>query len=431
MLDRFFNLKERNTSVRKEIIGGITTFLTMAYIIFLHPNMLAETGMDKQALIAVTCLASFTGTFIVAVWANVPFALAPGLGLNSFFTYSLVLGMGLDWQTALGVVFISGILFLLLTFLGFRERLADAIPECLRLAVPAGIGLLIAFIGFQNMGLVIKGENTFLKMGTLTDTVLLSLAGLLLIVFLEIRRIKGSILLGILFIMVMSLFLGNIIPPETYFSAPPSIEPLIFRLDIEKAFSLGLVGAIFSFLYVDLFDSLGTIIGCAYEANMVDKEGKIIKLNKILSSDALATVLGSLLGTSTITTYVESASGIAAGARTGLASIVTALLFLLALFFAPVIGIVPNYATAPALIIVGLYMFKNIIQIHFLKLSDGVPAFLTILLMPFTSSISTGLAFGFLSYVILQSLTGNIRKISIILWVIAILSAVNLIIDLF
>jgi AGZA family xanthine/uracil permease-like MFS transporter len=431
MLDRFFNLKERNTSVRREIIGGVTTFLTMAYIIFLHPNMLAETGMDKQALISVTCLASFAGTMIAAIWANVPFALAPGLGLNSFFTYSLVLGMGLDWQTALGVVFISGILFLLLTFLGFRERIANAIPESLKLAVPAGIGLLIAFIGFQNMGLVVEGENTFLRMGKLTGTVIWSLLGLILIVLLEMRKIKGSILLGILFIVVISLISGEIVAPETYFSAPPSLQPLAFQLDIGKAFSLALVGAIFSFLYVDLFDSLGTIIGCAYEANMLDKEGKILKLNKILTSDAIATILGSLLGTSTITTYVESASGIAAGARTGLASIITAVLFLLALFFSPVISIVPNYATAPALAIVGLYMFKNITQIDFKKLSDGIPAFLTILLMPFTSSISTGLAFGFLSYVIVQILSGNFRKISIILWVIAALSAINLIIDLF
>ncbi len=431
MRTNFFQLKERKTSIRKEIIGGVTTFLTMAYIIFLHPNMLAETGMDKQALITVTCLASFAGTFIVALWANVPLAMAPGLGLNSFFTYSLVLGMGIPWPTALGVVFISGILFMMLTFLGFREKLAHAIPESLKLAVPAGIGLLIAFIGFQNMGLITKGDNTFLQMGILSENVIISIAGLLLIIFLESRNIKGSILLGILFIVIASVLLGNIQPPESYFSAPPSIKPIAFQLDIIKAASLSLVGVIFSFLYVDLFDSLGTIIGCAYEADMIDKNGKITKLNKILSSDALATMIGSLLGTSTVTAYVESASGIAAGARTGLASVVTAILFLLALFIAPMIVIVPAYATAPALIIVGFYMFKNIIHINFTVLSEGVPAFLTILLMPFTSSISTGLAFGFISYVILKILAGQIGKISFILWIIALLSAINLIIDLF
>lgn len=431
MFSNFFKLKERNTSVKKEMIGGATTFLTMAYIIFLHPNMLAETGMDKQALITVTCLASFAGTLIVAIWANVPLAMAPGLGLNSFFTYSLVLGMGIPWPTALGVVFISGILFMMLTFLGFREKLAHAIPESLKLAVPAGIGLLIAFVGFQNMGLVTKGENTVLQLGALSETVLISMVGLLLIIFLETRKIKGSILLGILLIVATSILLGNIRLPEFYLSIPPSIKPIAFQLDIGHALNLSLIGVIFSFLYVDLFDSLGTIIGCAYEADMIDKNGKITKLNKILSSDAIATMVGSVLGTSTVTTYVESASGIAAGARTGFASVVTAVLFLLALFFAPVIGIVPAYATAPALIIVGFYMFKNIIHINFKILSEGVPAFLTILLMPFTSSISTGLAFGFVSYVILKLLLGQYKKISFILWLIALLSAVNLIIDLF
>jgi AGZA family xanthine/uracil permease-like MFS transporter len=431
MIINFFKLREKNTSIRKEIIGGVTTFLTMAYIIFLHPNMLAETGMDKQALITVTCLASFAGTFIVALWANVPLAMAPGLGLNSFFTYSLVLGMGIPWPTALGVVFISGILFMVLTVLGFREKLAHAIPESLKLAVPAGIGLLIAFIGFQNMGLITRGENTFLQLGVLSETVMISMAGLLLIIFLETRRIKGSILLGILFIVSASILFGNILLPESFLSAPPSIKPISLQLDIGKALSLGLIGVIFSFLYVDLFDSLGTIIGCAYEANMIDKDGKIPKLNRILSSDALATMIGSLLGTSTVTTYVESASGIAAGARTGLASVITAILFLIALFFAPVIGIVPAYATAPALIIVGFYMFKNIISINLASLSEGVPAFLTVLLMPFTSSISTGLAFGFISYVILKLLLGQFRKISIILWLIALLSAINLVINLF
>jgi AGZA family xanthine/uracil permease-like MFS transporter len=357
--------------------------------------------------------------------------MAPGLGLNSFFTYSLVLGMGIPWPTALGVVFISGILFIILTILGFREKLAHAIPESLKLAVPAGIGLLIAFIGFQNMGLVAKGENTFLQLGELSETVMISLGGLLLIIFLESRKIKGSILLGIIFIVVIATLAGVVHPPESYISVPPSIKPIAFQLDIGKALSFGLVGVIFSFLYVDLFDSLGTIIGCAYEADMVDKEGKIPKLNRILSSDALATMIGSLLGTSTVTTYVESASGIAAGARTGLASLITALLFLLALFFAPVIGIVPAYATAPALIIVGFYMFKNVININFMVLSEGIPAFLTMLLMPFTSSISTGLAFGFITYVILKTLLGQYKKISFILWIIAFLSATNLIINLF
>lgn len=429
MIDSFFKLKEKNTTIRKELIGGITTFLTMAYIIFLHPNMLAQTGMDKQALITVTCLASFLGTIIVGLWANVPFAMAPGLGLNSYFTYYLVLEMGINWQTALGVVFISGILFLSITLLGIREKLANAIPGSLRLAVPAGIGLLITFVGLQNMGLIIQGDATFIKLGRITLPVLLSLMGLLLVVFLEVRKVKGSILLGILFIVAAGMISGIIEPPQTYLAAPPSIKPIAFQLDIAAAFKLGLIGAIFSFLYVDLFDSLGTIIGCAYEARLIDNNNRIPGLDKILGSDASATILGSLLGTSTITTYVESASGIVAGARTGLASVFTAFLFLIAPFFAPVIGIVPSYATAPALILVGVIMFKNIIKIDFTDLAAGIPAFLTIILMPFTMSISTGLAFGFVTYILLHIILGRHRQISLVLWIIGILSAINLIMD--
>ncbi len=427
--DTFFNLSGRNTTVRKEVIGGITTFLTMAYIIFLHPNMLAETGMDKQALVTVTCLASFLGTIIVALWANVPFAMAPGLGLNSFFTYSIVIGMGIEWQTALGIVFVSGILFFLMTLLGLREKIAHAIPEPLRLAVPAGIGLLITYIGLQNMGLISRGEEAFVKLATFDSTVIISLAGFLMIIFLEFRKVKGSILLGIVFIVLADIVSGNINPPENYLSTPPSLAPIAFQLNIGKALSLGMVGAIFSFLYVDLFDSLGTVIGCAYEADMVEKDGKIKKLDRILESDAIATLAGSLLGTSTITTYVESASGIAAGARTGLASIITAFMFLGTLFFAPLIGIVPGYATAPALVIIGIYMFRNIVKIDFSALKEGAPAFLTIILMPFTNSISTGLAFGFISYILLMVLAGQAGKVSIILWIIGILSLINLVID--
>lgn len=336
--------------------------------------------------------------------------------------------MGIDWQTALGVVFVSGLLFLLLTLLGFREKIAGAIPDPLRLAVPAGIGLLITFIGLQQMGLIVRGEATFLRLGALNGTVLLSLAGFILVVFLEFMKVRGSLLIGILLIVAAGIILGDIEAPAVWFSSPPSPAPVALELDIGKALSLGLAGAIFSFLYVDLFDSLGTIIGCAYEANMVDQKGRIDKLDRILGSDAIATVFGSLLGTSTITTYVESASGIAAGARTGLASVVTAFLFLVALFFAPLIGIVPGYATAPALVMVGIYMFRNIVNIDFRDLKQGVPAFLTIILMPFTGSISTGLAFGFISYILLMVLAGEYRRVSPVLWVIGVLSGVSLVI---
>jgi AGZA family xanthine/uracil permease-like MFS transporter len=430
MIEQFFKLKERGTTIRQEVLGGITTFLTMAYIIFLHPNMLAETGMDKNALITITCLASFIGTVIVGIWANVPFALAPGLGLNSFFTYSVVINMGVDWQTALGVVFISGILFLILTFSGFREKIVHSIPLSLRMAVPAGIGMLITFVGFKSMGLIVSNATTLLQMGPITPTVTISLIGLLFIVLLELKKIKGSILLGIVFIVLVGIISGDVQPPQNYVSTPPSISPIAFKLDILQAFRLSLIGVIFSFLFVDLFDSVGTIIACSYEARLVKKDGRISGIEKILGSDAISTVIGSIFGTSTITTYIESASGISAGARTGLAAIVTGILFLVAPFFAPVIQVVPGYATAPALIIVGIYMFKSIHKINFSDLKEGIPAFLTIIIMPFTGSISTGLTFGFLGYILVKIFTGKAAQISIILWIIGLLSLINLVIGL-
>jgi AGZA family xanthine/uracil permease-like MFS transporter len=428
MIDRFFQIKERNTSLRQEFIGGMTTFLTMSYIIFLHPNMLAETGMDKGALITITCIASFIGTLIVGIWANVPLALAPGLGLNSFFTYSVVIGLGVDWQTALGAVFISGILFLILTFSGFRERIVHAIPLSLRLAVPAGIGLLITFVGLKNMGLIVSNDSTLLQLGEMSSTLLISLLGLILIIILEVKKIKGSILLGILFIVVTGIISGHIQDPEAYISSPPSIEPVAFKLNIIQALKISFLGVIFSFLFVDLFDSVGTIIACAYEAKLVKKNGNISGIEKILGSDAISTVIGSLLGTSTITTYIESASGISAGARTGLSSVIVGLLFLMAPFFAPLIQIVPGYATAPALIVVGVYMFRNIQKINFTDLEDGIPAFFTIIIMPFTTSISMGLSYGFLSFILLKIINGKIKQLSPILWIVGILSLANMII---
>jgi AGZA family xanthine/uracil permease-like MFS transporter len=428
MIDRFFRIKERNTSLRQEIIGGLTTFLTMSYIIFLHPNMLAETGMDKGALITITCVASFIGTLIVGIWANVPFALAPGLGLNSFFTYYVVIGLGVDWQTALGAVFISGILFLILTFSGFREKIVQAIPLSLRLAVPAGIGLLITFVGLKNMGLLVSNSSTLVQMGEMSSTLLISLLGLLIIIILEIKKIKGSILLGIVFIVIIGMMLGQIHVPEAFISSPPSVAPVAFKLNILQALKAGFIGVIFSFLFVDLFDSVGTIIACAYEAKLVKKDGNISGIEKILGSDAISTVIGSLLGTSTITTYIESASGISAGARTGLSSVIVGLLFLIAPFFAPLIQSVPGYATAPALIVVGIYMFRNIQKINFTDLEEGIPAFFTIIIMPFTSSISLGLSYGFLSFIFLKIINGKSKQISTILWIIGILCLTNLII---
>lgn len=427
MLDKFFRITERKSTIKNEIIGGATTFLTMGYIIFVNPAILGDAGMDKAALITVTILAAAIGTLLAGVWARVPFAMAPGMGLNAFFAYTLVLGQGITWQTALGVVFISGIVFLLLTVTGIRTKIVHTIPLSLRLAVGAGIGLFIAFIGFKNMDLVVDNPATFVSIGKFTPAVLIGVMGLIITAILEVRKVKGGIFYGIIITTIIALVAGQVTAPESIVSTPPSIEPLLFKLDIMSALSYGLIGAIFSFMFVDLFDSVGTIVACSYEAGFIDKKtGKVKHIDRILEADATATVIGTLLGTSTTTTYIESASGIANGARTGFASVITAILFLLALFFAPLIGIVPAYATAPALIIVGVYMFKNMKQIDFNDFTEAIPAFLTIILMPLTFSIAVGLSFGFISYVLLKAATGKFKDVSILMWIIAAFSVLNL-----
>ena len=426
MLEKIFKIKERQSSVKNEVIGGATTFLTMAYIIFVNPSILGEAGMDKAALITVTVVAAAIGTLLAGLWAKVPFAMAPGMGLNAFFTYTLVIGQGVDWQTALGVVFISGIVFFLLTITGIRTKIVHTIPLSLRLAVGAGIGLFIAFIGFKNMGLIVDNPATLVGIGKFSPTVIIGIVGLVITAILEVRKVKGGIFYGIIITTLIAFFAGQVTAPDSFISLPPSMEPLLFKLDIISAFSFALIGAIFSFMFVDLFDSVGTIVACSYEAGFIDKKGKVKHVDKILEADAVATIIGSLLGTSTTTTYIESASGIANGARTGFASVITAGLFILALFFAPLIGVVPAYATAPALIIVGVYMFKNIKEINFKDFTEAIPAFLTIILMPLSFSISIGLSFGFISYVLLKATTGKAKDVSVLMWIIALLSMLNL-----
>lgn len=426
MINNFFQIKERKSTIKNEVIGGATTFLTMAYIIFVNPSILGEAGMDKAALITVTITAAAIGTLLAGIWAKVPFAMAPGMGLNAFFTYTLVMGSGVDWQTALGVVFISGIVFLLLTITGIRTKIVHVIPLSLRLAVGAGIGLFIAFIGFKNMGIIVDNPATLVGIGKFSPTVIIGLVGLIITAILEVRKVKGGIFFGILITTLIAFFAGQVTAPDSFISMPPSMEPLFFKLDIVSAFSFALIGAVFSFMFVDLFDSVGTIVACSYEAGFIDKDKKIKHIDKILEADAVATVIGSLLGTSTTTTYIESASGIANGARTGFASVITAALFILALFFAPLIGVVPAYATAPALIIVGVYMFKSIKEINFNDFTEGIPAFLTIILMPLSFSISIGLSFGFISYVLLKVASGKVKKVPILMWIIALLSILNL-----
>ena len=428
ILENYFKISESGSTVKQEVIGGITTFLAMSYIIFVNPAILGDAGMDRGALITVTCLASALATLLSGVWANAPFALAPGMGLNAFFTYTLVLGKGVPWQTALGIVFISGFFFLILSIGGIREKIANAIPLPLKIAVGGGIGMFITLIGLKNMGVVVANDATLVALGPITTTVLIGVAGLIVSMVLEIERVKGGMLIGILVSTILAFITGNVDVPSQFISMPPSAAPIAMKLDIIGAFKLSLIGPIFSFMFVDLFDTLGTLISCSKQMGMVDEKGHIQGLGKMLYTDVSATIAGAMMGTSTVTTFVESAAGVAIGARTGLASVVTALMFIGALFFAPIVGVVPAYATAPALIIVGGYMFKNVKDLDFTDMKSLFPAFIIIVAMPLTYSISIGLSLGFLAYILLHLLTGDFKKINFTLLFIGALCFVNLIV---
>ncbi|MEE1475171.1 NCS2 family permease [Fusobacterium sp.] len=428
ILENYFKISERGSTVKQEVIGGITTFLAMSYIIFVNPAILGDAGMDRGALITVTCLASALATLLSGVWANAPFALAPGMGLNAFFTYTLVLGKGVPWQTALGIVFISGFFFLILSIGGIREKIANAIPLPLKIAVGGGIGMFITLIGLKNMGVVVANDATLVALGPITTTVLIGVAGLIVSMVLEIERVKGGMLIGILVSTILAFITGNVDVPSQFISMPPSAAPIAMKLDIVGALKLSLIGPIFSFMFVDLFDTLGTLISCSKQMGMVDEKGHIQGLGKMLYTDVSATIAGAMMGTSTVTTFVESAAGVAIGARTGLASVVTALMFIGALFFAPIVGVVPAYATAPALIIVGGYMFKNVKDLDFTDMKSLFPAFIIIVAMPLTYSISIGLSLGFLAYILLHLVTGDFKKINFTLLFIGALCFVNLVV---
>jgi AGZA family xanthine/uracil permease-like MFS transporter len=366
-------------------------------------------------------------TLLLAFWANVPLMMAPGMGLNAFFAFTLVGGMKVPWQTALGVVFISGVFFLLLTLIGLRERIVKAIPLGLRLAASVGIGLFIAFIGMKNLGLIADHPATLVTLGKLEPKVILGLLGVLLIAILEIKKVRGSILISILAVAGAGMVLGLAKPPAGVISAPPSIMPVAFQLDIMGALSVSLWASIFSFMFIDLFDSLGTMLAVCREAGLSNAKGDIKELPTMLKADAVATVAGSVLGTSTTTTYIESASGVAEGGRTGLASVMTGALFLLAMFFTPIISAIPGFATAPALIAVGIFMMRGIGDIDFYSFEEGVPAFLTFVLMPLTFSIAKGLAFGFIAYVLIKLLVGKIKECDPILILVAVFSIISLV----
>jgi len=415
MLERIFGLKAHGTTVRTEALAGATTFLTMAYIIVVNPAILSETGMPVAAVAAATCLAAGIGSLMMGFFSNYPLALAPGMGLNAYFTYTVVLGMGVPWQTALGCVFLSGIAFLLLTVAGIRQLIVRSIPKPLLAAVAAGIGLFIAFIGLKNAGIVVSNPATTVALGDLNSpTALLTLAGLIIIAALQAWRIKGAMLIGILLISVVGYALG--MSQWTGWSfGPAALMDTAFQLDIAGALNMGgglgivMLEIIFVFLFVDLFDGVGTLAAVTKKAGLQQPDGEIPRLNRILYADASATVVGAVAGTSTVTSYIESAAGVAVGGRTGLTAVVTGLLFLLALLVAPRAGLVPAAATAPALILVGAMMVGTLGEIDWDQPLDAVPAFLTVVMIPLTFSIANGLAFGITAYAVLKIATGKAR----------------------
>lgn len=422
--DKLFGFNPSRNNVRTEILAGLTTFLTMAYILAVNPSVfsaLKGQGMNIDAVFTATALAAIVGTLVMSLYAKKPFALAPGMGLNAFFVYTVCLGMGYSWQFALTAVFIEGLLFILLTLTNVRKLIVDSIPRNLRRAISVGIGLYIAFIGMKSCGLVVANDATAVALGDLKDkAVLLSLAGLLLASVLEILKVKGSLLISILVITLAGIPLG-VTQFNGVISAPPSIAPIFARFEWSHVLSWDMLIVVVTFLFIDMFDTIGTVVGVSERSGMVKKDGSIDGINKILMADAVATVSGAIFGTSTVTTYIESASGVAAGGRTGLTSFTVAVCFALALFFSPLFLAIPAAATGPVLVIVGVMMTSSVRDIEWNDFSESIPAFLTMLLMPLTYSISEGIMLGMLSYVLINLCTGKFKKISLTLWVLAVL----------
>ncbi|MAE71665.1 MAG: guanine permease [Gemmatimonadetes bacterium] len=412
MLERFFRLDEHNTTPRTELLAGLTTFLTMLYIVFVNPTMLAEAGMDRGAVFVATCLAAAIGTLLMGVLANYPIALAPGMGLNAYFAYTVVLGMGHPWQTALGAVFISGCIFVLLSVFKVRMWLIDAIPPSLKLATSTGIGLFLAVIAFQSAGVIADSPATLITLGDLGNPrTLLACLGFVLMVALDVRRVPGAIVIGILTVTGVAALLG-LTQFEGVFAPPPDIRPTFLAMDIRAAFDVGLITIVFAFLFVDLLDTAGTLVGVAHGASMLDRQGRLPRLGPALLADSSATVLGATLGTSTTTSYIESVLGVQAGGRTGLTALTVSLLFLLALFLAPLAQSVPPFATAPALLYVACTMARGFASIDWSDATEASPALVTALGIALTLSIATGIGLGFLAFTAIKLLTGRGRDVT-------------------
>jgi len=422
MLNKLFKLDKFQTNIKTEIIAGITTFATMGYILIVNPQILAISGMDKGAVFTATALSAIFATLIMALYANRPFALAPGMGLNAFFAFTVVKQMGYSWQFALTAVFIEGIVFILLTFFHIRTAIINSIPFNLKKAVSVGIGLFIAFIGLQNAGIITANSTTLVTLGNIsTKPVIIAIIGLIVTGFLLAKNIKGALIIGIIFSTLLGIPLGVTHLPENFqiISIPPSIAPTFLQFDFSNIFSLDMLIVLFTFLFIDFFDTAGTLIGVSTKAGFIDKNGNLPDVKKALFADAAGTTIGAMLGTSTVTTYVESAAGVAAGGRTGLTAFSTAIVFAIALFMAPLFTIVPSVATAPALVLVGLFMMSPIKNIDLTDYTEAIPAFITIIIMPLAYSISEGIAFGMITYVILKVLVRRGKEVSILAYIIA------------
>ena len=419
MLEKLFGFDRNVTRVRTEVLAGITTFLTMAYILAVNPNILSATGMDKGALFTTTVVASAFATLLMAFYAKLPFGLAPGMGLNAFFAYTVCLTMGYTWQFALTAVLIEGLIFILLTVTNLRDKIVDAIPVTLKNAIGAGIGLFISFIGLQNAGIIVNNDATLISMGNITSgTALLGMIGLVVTSLLLVKGVRGALLFGILITTLIGIPMG-ITKFDGIFSTPPSIEPIFWQFEWHNIFTKEMIVVVFTFLFVDMFDTIGTLVGVTTKAGMMDKNGKIPHLKQAFMVDAIGTTAGAMLGTSTITTFVESASGVGEGGRSGLTSFVTSVCFLLSLFFAPFFLSVPGAATAPVLILVGLMMMSSVLKVNFADYSEAIPAFICIIFMPLAYSISDGIVLGMISYVLINLLTGKYKKLTIGMYILA------------
>ena len=423
-----FRIRENGSTFMTEILAGITTFVTMSYIIFVNPGILSNTGMDFDALVVVTCLASALGTFCMAVFANYPIALAPGMGLNAFFAFGVVLSMKINgapvtWQMALAAVFIEGAIFAVLTLTSIREQIMNSIPKSLKIGISAGIGLFIAFIGLQSAGIIVNNDATLVGLGSLKGNtpMMLSMLGLFIMAVLTAWNVKGALLIGIIAVTGVAAALGLIEVPEKFVSEPPSIMPLVGKLDFSLIKEPEFWIVVFTFFFVDFFDTLGTLVGVCNRSGLLDENGNLPRAKGALMADAIATMAGAVMGTSTVTSYVESSSGVAQGGRTGLTAIVTALLFVGAIFFTPIVKIVPGYATAPALIIVGVYMMMSLRDLNYDDWTELIPAVVGFFMMPFAYSIATGIEFAIILYVAIKILTGKFKDISFLMVVLAVL----------